>query len=481
MASKDTHNVDSSAVEDQDQKNVAGRVASLPLVSSAYDMVSAAYISTKESHPYVKSVCDAAEKGVKTVASAAASGAQPLLSKLEPQISTANEYACKGLDKLEEKLPILQQPTEKLISDTRDLVTSTVSGAKEALTSTVSGVVDKTKSAVSGGMEMTKSAVSGGVEMTKSAVSGGVEMTKSAVSGGVEMTKSAVSGGMEMTKSAVSGGVEMTKSAVTSSINTVMGSSVGQMVTSSVDAVLGRSEELVDRYLPITDEELAKLATAVEGFEVATVEQQKEQRSYFVRLGSLSTKLRHRVYQYSLAKVKDAKQGTQDALAQLHQTIELIEEVKQGVDQKIQSGQEKLHQMWLQWRQKQSSEGSQKSAPDAEPIEVQALEVSRSLTQQLQSATAAWVSNLQGLPASLQEKVALVRQNVEDLGTSFTSAKSFEDLSASVLAQSREKIAKARELTEELMDQLTHNTPLSWLVGPFMPSGKPEAEEIEME
>nr|XP_020649853.1 perilipin-3-like isoform X2 [Pogona vitticeps] len=448
MASKDTHNVDSSAVEDQDQKNVAGRVASLPLVSSAYDMVSAAYISTKESHPYVKSVCDAAEKGVKTVASAAASGAQPLLSKLEPQISTANEYACKGLDKLEEKLPILQQPTEKLISDTRDLVTSTVSGAKEALTSTVSGVVDKTKSAVSGGVEMTKSAVSGGVEMTKSAVSGGMEMTKSAV---------------------------------TSSINTVMGSSVGQMVTSGVDAVLGRSEELVDRYLPITDEELAKLATSVEGFEVATVEQQKEQRSYFVRLGSLSTKLRHRVYQYSLAKVKDAKQGTQDALAQLHQTIELIEEVKQGVDQKIQSGQEKLHQMWLQWRQKQSSEGSQKSAPDAEPIEVQALEVSRSLTQQLQSATAAWVSNLQGLPASLQEKVALVRQNVEDLGTSFTSAKSFEDLSASVLAQSREKIAKARELTEELMDQLTHNTPLSWLVGPFMPSGKPEAEEIEME
>ncbi|XP_020649852.3 perilipin-3 [Pogona vitticeps] len=459
MASKDTHDVDSSAVEDQDQKNVAGRVASLPLVSSAYDMVSAAYISTKESHPYVKSVCDAAEKGVKTVASAAASGAQPLLSKLEPQISTANEYACKGLDKLEEKLPILQQPTEKLISDTRDLVTSTVSGAKEALTSTVSGVVDKTKSAVSGGVEMTKSAVSGGMEMTKSAVSGGVEMTKSAVSGGMEMTKSAV----------------------TSSINTVMGSSVGQMVTSGVDAVLGRSEELVDRYLPITDEELAKLATSVEGFEVATVEQQKEQRSYFVRLGSLSTKLRHRVYQYSLAKVKDAKQGTQDALAQLHQTIELIEEVKQGVDQKIQSGQEKLHQMWLQWRQKQSSEGSQNSAPDAEPIEVQALEISRSLTQQLQSATATWVSNLQGLPASLQEKVALVRQNVEDLGSSFTSAKSFEDLSASVLAQSREKIAKARELTEELMDQLTHNTPLSWLVGPFMPSGKPEAEEIEME
>ncbi|NWI71399.1 PLIN3 protein, partial [Todus mexicanus] len=89
------------------------RVANLPLVSSAYGMVSSAYATTKESHPYVKSVCDAAEKGVKTLRAAAASGAQPLLTRLEPQISTANEYACKGLDKLEEKLPILQQPPEK--------------------------------------------------------------------------------------------------------------------------------------------------------------------------------------------------------------------------------------------------------------------------------------------------------------------------------------------------------------------------------
>uniref|UniRef100_A0A8C0EDW2 Uncharacterized protein n=1 Tax=Bubo bubo TaxID=30461 RepID=A0A8C0EDW2_BUBBB len=60
-----------------------------------------AYASTKESHPYVKSVCDAAEKGVKTLTAAAVSGAQPILTKLEPQIYVANAYGCKGL---EEKL-----------------------------------------------------------------------------------------------------------------------------------------------------------------------------------------------------------------------------------------------------------------------------------------------------------------------------------------------------------------------------------------
>ncbi|NXK67187.1 PLIN3 protein, partial [Sylvietta virens] len=92
------------------------RVASLALVSSACDVVSSAYTCTKQSHPCVRSVCDAAEKGLRTLTAAAASGAQPLLTRLEPQISTANELACKGLDKLEEKLPILQQPPERVTS-----------------------------------------------------------------------------------------------------------------------------------------------------------------------------------------------------------------------------------------------------------------------------------------------------------------------------------------------------------------------------
>ncbi|XP_062815661.1 perilipin-3 [Anolis carolinensis] len=450
MASPDKSASQAPANEEQDPKNVAGRVANLPLLSSAYDMVSSAYASTKESHPYVKSVCDAAEKGVKTIASAAATGAQPILSKLEPQISTANEYACRGLDKLEEKLPILQQPTDKVISDTKELVTSTVTGAKDALSSTVSGMVDRTKEVVSGGVEMTRAAVSSGMGMTQSVVSGGVEMTRSTISGGVEMTRSALS----------------------SSVNTV-----GHMVTSGVDAVLGKSEELVDRYLPVTNEELAKLATSMEGFDM---EKQKAQQSYYIRLGSLSAKVRHRAYEHSLRKLSDAKQSTHDSLAQLHQTIELIEQVKQGVDQKLQSGQEKLHQMWLEWKQKQTPEAKLEEIPDPK-IETKALEVSQGLSNQLQMATTALVSNLQGLPAGLQEKVTLVRQHAEDLRTSFSSATSLQDLSSSILAQSREKVTKARELTEELVDHLVHNAPLSWLVGPFTPSSKAEAEEIEME
>ncbi|NWV40291.1 PLIN3 protein, partial [Grantiella picta] len=410
-------------------QSIGTRVANLPLVSSAYDMVASAYSCTKESHPYVRSVCDAAEKGVKTLTAAAVSGAQPLLTRLEPQISTANEFACKGLDKLEEKLPILQQPPEKLISDTKLLVTSTVTGAKDVLSSTVAGAKDAVSSRVTGVVDMTKGAVQGGVEMTRSAVSSGV--------------------------------------------NTVMGSTVGQMVASGVGSVLGKSEELVDHYLPMTDEELAKLATAVEGFEP---EQQRQQQSYFVRLGSLSSKLRHRALQHSLGKLQSARQSSQELLAQLQGTLDLVEHLRQGVDQRLQGGQEKLQQLWLEWSKKQPGGGKDQVPP--ETVESGTLTMLQGLTRQLQSSCQPLLSSLQGLPASVQDTAGQVRHNVEELRAALASVTSLQDVTGPVLAQARAHATKARQLMDELVEHVAFNTPLTWLVGPFAPSGQ---RAVEME
>ncbi|NXM54826.1 PLIN3 protein, partial [Illadopsis cleaveri] len=393
-------------------QSIGTRVANLPLVSSAYDMVASAYSCTKESHPCVRSVCDAAEKGVKTLTAAAVSGAQPLLTRLEPQISTANELACKGLDKLEEKLPMLQQPPQKIISDTKLLVTSTMTGAKDVLTSTVAGARDAVD-AVAGAKDAVTSRVTGVMDMTKGAVQGGVELTRSAVSSGV--------------------------------------STVGQMVASGVGSVLGKSEELVDHYLPMTDEELAKLATAVEGFEP---EQQRQQQSYFVRLGSLSTKLRHRALQHSLGKLQSARQSSQELLAQLQRTLDLVETLRQGVDQRLQGGQEKLRQLWLEWNKKQPGGGE-----DQLPPEVGAGQ-----------GVSPRVTRVRGLPASVQDTAGQVRHNVEELRAALASVSSLQDVTGPVLARARSHAATARQLMDELVEHVALNTPLTWLVGPFAPS-----------
>uniref|UniRef100_K7FWZ4 Perilipin n=1 Tax=Pelodiscus sinensis TaxID=13735 RepID=K7FWZ4_PELSI len=406
---------------DQPPQNVVSRVANLPLVSSTYDMVSTAYASTKENHPYIRSVCDAAEKGVKTITAAAVGSAQPILTKLEPQISTVNEYACKGLDKLEATLPILQQPTEKVVADTKELVSSTVTGARDAVSSTVNGAK-------------------------------------------VNGAKGAVTGVVDMAKGAVQGSVEMTRSVVTSGVSTVMGSRVGQMVGRGVDGCRKQLGRLAGPVCPLSSSP-AKLATSVEGFEV---EQQKQQQSYFVRLGSLSTKLRHRAYQHSLGKLRDARQSTQEALSQLHQTIELIESVKQGVDQKLHDGQEKLHRMWLEWSRRQS--GGEGGSGAAQPeVESQTLVMFRGITHQLQATCLSLMANVQGLPTSVQDQARQLRHHVEELHASFAAAQSFQDLSHAILTQSRERVAKARESMDQLLDYVVQNTPLPWLVGPFAP------------
>lgn len=242
---------------------------------------------------------------------------------------------------MEENLPILQQPTEKVLADTKELVSSKVSGAREMVSSAKDTVATR---------------VSEAVDATRGAVQSGVDKTKSAVTGGVQ---------------------------------SVMGSRVGQMVLSGVDTVLGKSEEWVDNHLPLTDAELARIATSLDGFDVASMQQQRQEQSYFVRLGSLSERLRQHAYEHSLGKLRATRQRAQEALLQLSQALSLMETVKQGVDQKLVEGQEKLHQMWLSWNQKQL-QGPEKEPPKPEQVESRALTMFRDIAQQLQATCTSW-------------------------------------------------------------------------------------------
>ncbi|XP_038259745.1 perilipin-3-like isoform X2 [Dermochelys coriacea] len=405
-------------IQAEEQQTAADRVAGLPLVSSACEMASASYAATKETHPAIKAVCEVAETGVRAIASAAITRAQPILDQLEPQVAAANEYACRGLDRMEEQLPILQQPIEKVALDAQDLVRVTMVGARDAVCSTVTEAKDAVTSMVG------------------------------------------------VAQGAVQESVEVTKSAVTSSMSTVMGSSIGQMAASAIDAALGKSEELVDHYLPMTEEELAELATTpVEGSGEAPV----EQRSYYVRLGSLSSTLRQRAYQHALGKMRQARQRTLEALSQLQQIIDLINHAKQAVDQKLHNGQDRLHQMWLQCC-RGKLEG-QKEPDSAKQVEAQALATSQSLTQQLKTTCLTLLGSIQGLPSTIQDKAQQVSSSIEELQASFSSASCFQDLSSSALARGREMVTKAQESLDELLEYVMQNIPLDWIVGPFAPAG----------
>ncbi|KFM10765.1 Perilipin-3, partial [Aptenodytes forsteri] len=399
--------------------SAVNRVTSLPLLNSAFNLVSSAYNYTKETHPYLTGVCNMAETVAAVAVGSVVGGAQPILNQLEPQIALVNEYACKGLDQLEENLPFLQQPADKVISDTKQLVSTKVTSAMDAACEAKEAMADKVTEAV------------------------------------------------DLTKNVVGDSVKLTRSVVTSTVNSaVEAAQVSQAVAGGVESVLGISEDLVDHYLPMTEEELGKLATAVEGFGMASVEEQKQQRSYFVRLGSLSNKVRHRAYRHSLNKLQCVKQSTQDILSRLQLAIKLIESVKQEVGQKLLDGQEKLHQLWVDWSLTQPKGNQVKTASQAE-VESRTLAMLHIITQQLQPVYENLKASIQGLPSNIQEAVYQATRNIHKLHSSFSSAMSFQDLSSTTLTQSQDCVAEARRSLDDLFEYVTQNIPLNWLVGPF--------------
>lgn len=369
---------------EQDQQNAVQRVAALPLVRTTCTAVSDAYSAAKDRHPLLGSACRLAEHCVCGLTTRALDHAQPLLSHLQPQLATVNDLVCRGLDKLEEKLPFLQQPSETVVTSAKDAVASGMTGM--------------------------------------------VGLARQGRRWSVELKRS---------------------------------------MSHAVDIVLGKSEELVDHFLPMTEEELAALAAEAEGPEVGSLEEQRRQQGYFVRLGSLSARLRHLAYEHSLGKLRQRKHHAQDTLAQLQETLELINHMQCGVTPIIPGRPGKVHQLWEDWSQHPPENG--RRCRRRSQAELETLVLSRNLMGELQSTVDLLETSVRGLPPSAQEKVAEVRRSVDALQAAFADARCFRDVPAAVLAEGRGSMARAHACVDELLELVVQAMPLPWLVGPFAP------------
>ncbi|XP_029975416.1 perilipin-2 [Salarias fasciatus] len=400
-----------AAAEVISNQNVVERVSSLPLVSSTYSLVSSVYSNTKDHHPYIRTVCEAAEQGVRTITSVALTTASPIIGKLEPQIAIANDLACKGLDKIERTLPILHQPSDQIVSSAKDVVIT----AKDAVTGTVSGAKDTVSDTLTTVVEKTRGAVQDGVERTRAVVNG--------------------------------------------SVSTVLESRVARLVSSGVDTALSTSESLVEQYLPLTEDALELEDKTVDGFD-------KNDPSYYIRLGSLSTKVRSRVYTRAVARLQEGKQRSLEFISELNSTVDLIEYGRKNINGANQMLNSKLNSL-VAWRS--SSCSDQESSHEAENIESRTLALARSLTQQLQTTCLVLVSGLQGLPNHIQQEALSLSHSASQIYSGFSKARVLGDLSDSMLASSRVQLGKMRASLDHVFDYLVNNTPLNWLVGPFYP------------
>ncbi|MBN3311957.1 PLIN1 protein, partial [Atractosteus spatula] len=164
------------------QESVLARLLALPVVDGAFTVIERAYSSSKHVHPVVCSVCEVYETGAKVATSLAVLSIQPAIHRLEPQrqclslfllqyetivqvmlkslyrcmkliftgscseivkVVAVNKLACKGLDRLEENIPALQYPPDKLASSIAEVISSTVTVAKDSITSPIARTSDR--------------------------------------------------------------------------------------------------------------------------------------------------------------------------------------------------------------------------------------------------------------------------------------------------------------------------------------------------
>ncbi|KAK7929233.1 hypothetical protein WMY93_005628 [Mugilogobius chulae] len=134
----------------QKTDSAAARVARLPVVRAAWSRLSVLYTHTKSSRPNLKIICDALENRAVHLCTVATNSISPVIVILEPQISIANDMACKSLDWLECTFPLLQAPTEQIVAvakdkmhEVKELMNAIATGTKGCVEHTVEQTVNK--------------------------------------------------------------------------------------------------------------------------------------------------------------------------------------------------------------------------------------------------------------------------------------------------------------------------------------------------
>ncbi|XP_056402662.1 perilipin-2-like [Hyla sarda] len=135
--------------------SIVQRVLRLPLLHSAYQIMVFAYQDVKNLHPALEVVCNVSERGVKALGGAAVLGASPVLKLVEPQMAVVNNVAVRVVDQLEERLPVLNQAADEVVSDVRNKLVSGVSEVRARVMGRVQGTMNRTQTLVRGVYEAT--------------------------------------------------------------------------------------------------------------------------------------------------------------------------------------------------------------------------------------------------------------------------------------------------------------------------------------
>jgi len=114
------------------------RFSSIPIVSSAISLATDGYSRIKSYNGLISATLSRAEQSIIFMALTA----KPVIEKFEKPISIADNIACQGLDKLQEKVPAIKKSPEELKDETKKLFEGSIGDMRKYSTDKLQGMKD---------------------------------------------------------------------------------------------------------------------------------------------------------------------------------------------------------------------------------------------------------------------------------------------------------------------------------------------------
>lgn len=112
---------------------VLDRVRNIPMVHSAIEKTGSTYSYVKDSHHLINWALSYAEAGLHYATATAAPLTGPLAKKFEGEINAVDQTLCKGLDMVEQRVPMMKQPPQQIYDAAKAVMSSSLQPTIEKL------------------------------------------------------------------------------------------------------------------------------------------------------------------------------------------------------------------------------------------------------------------------------------------------------------------------------------------------------------
>lgn len=399
--SRDNNSAPSEGTEHNSEESAITRITNLPIVTDALTSVSNAYQWTKDSNALIGYSLDVAEKSV----AMAAYTAQPVVNCLERPISAVNSMANQSLDKLEEKVPLITEPSDQVVKSLKESAWMAVEQSKATGTQKMNDLMNTRVG---------------------------------------QVVTSTVDAALSLSERAVD----------------------YYLPEEQVEEAKERDEGVED---DISDEESNAISEEGAGTrskepfsnsvnKASKVSNKVRRRLYYKALVNI---------QYAQKRSQETLQKLHFTVDLIQYAKENIDSANSGIRSKVDSTQHTLWNTWNDWTVDPKEEGQSNNEDEdveAKTGEQKTLAIARNLTRRLRVLTNNLSTSIRVLPENLRKSVEETRGTVEMLFNTFEEAQYFKDLPSSILNTAKERLVQLSEGSVALADYLVNSPAMQWLV-----------------